>query len=70
MFLKPFFNLNLILQELTDVDILNESAEGADALVEALVSQQVASLLLHNLQRLDETVKEEADGVHNTLGET
>uniref|UniRef100_A0A0A9XX76 Beta-catenin-like protein 1 n=1 Tax=Lygus hesperus TaxID=30085 RepID=A0A0A9XX76_LYGHE len=56
-----------LLQELTDVDILNESAEGADALIEALVSQQIMSLLLHNLQRLDETVKEEADGVHNTL---
>ncbi|CAA9996577.1 unnamed protein product [Nesidiocoris tenuis] len=56
-----------LLQELTDVDILNESAEGAEALVEALVSQQATSLLLHNLQRLDETVKEEADGVHNTL---
>lgn len=56
-----------LLQELTDVDILNESAEGAEALVECLLSQQATSLLLHNLQRLDENVKEEADGVHNTL---
>uniref|UniRef100_A0A069DVH7 Beta-catenin-like protein 1 n=1 Tax=Panstrongylus megistus TaxID=65343 RepID=A0A069DVH7_9HEMI len=56
-----------LLQELTDVDILNESTEGAEALVEALLNQQVISLLLHNLQRMDENVKEEADGVHNTL---
>ncbi|XP_014244057.1 beta-catenin-like protein 1 isoform X2 [Cimex lectularius] len=56
-----------LLQELSDVDILNESAEGADALVEELLKHQITSLLLHNLQRLDENVKEEADGVHNTL---
>ncbi|KAL1140811.1 hypothetical protein AAG570_000739 [Ranatra chinensis] len=56
-----------LLQELTDVDILNESVEGAEALVESLLNHQVCSLLLHNLQRLDENVKEESDGVHNTL---
>lgn len=26
------------------------------------------ALLVQNLERLDESVKEEADGVHNTLG--
>ena len=26
-------------------------------------------MLVQNLERLDENVKEEADGVHNTLGE-
>lgn len=57
-----------LIQELTDVDILHESAEGADELIEALLNNQLTSLLLHNLQRLDESVKEEADGVHNTLG--
>ncbi|CAH1183171.1 unnamed protein product [Phaedon cochleariae] len=56
-----------LLQELTDVDILNESEEGADALIEALLEHQVIALLVQNLERLDETVKEEADGVHNTL---
>lgn len=29
---------------------------------------QVVALLVQNMERLDETVKEEADGVHNTLG--
>lgn len=56
-----------LLQELTDVDILNESEEGAEALIEALLDHQVVALLVQNLDRLDETVKEEADGVHNTL---
>uniref|UniRef100_A0A8D8S450 Beta-catenin-like protein 1 n=1 Tax=Cacopsylla melanoneura TaxID=428564 RepID=A0A8D8S450_9HEMI len=57
-----------LLQELTDVDILNESEEGTESLLTALLDQQVCALLVQNLERLDETVKEEADGVHNTLG--
>ena len=57
-----------LIQELTDVDTLNESEEGASALIDALVDGQVIALLVQNLERLDETVKEEADGVHNTLG--
>ncbi|XP_049950936.1 beta-catenin-like protein 1 isoform X1 [Schistocerca serialis cubense] len=56
-----------LLQELTDVDILNESEEGAEALIDALLNQQICALLVQNLERLDESVKEEADGVHNTL---
>ncbi len=30
---------------------------------------QVIALLIQNIERLDETVKEEADAVHNTLGD-
>uniref|UniRef100_A0AAG5CUI9 Beta-catenin-like protein 1 N-terminal domain-containing protein n=2 Tax=Anopheles atroparvus TaxID=41427 RepID=A0AAG5CUI9_ANOAO len=56
-----------LLQELTDVDILHESVDGADELIEALLKQQAAGLLVQNLERLDESVKEEADGVHNTM---
>lgn len=56
-----------LLQELTDVDILHESADGAETLIESLRKQQVSALLVQNLERLDETVKEESDGVHNTL---
>lgn len=56
-----------LLQELTDVDILHESEEGAEALTDSLLEHQVIALLVQNLDRLDETVKEEADGVHNTL---
>merc|ERR1719348_310938 len=56
-----------VIQELTDVDTMNESDEGAEALLQALFDNQVCSLLVTNLDRLDETVKEESDGVHNTL---
>merc|ERR1719495_47223 len=56
-----------VIQELTDVDTMNESDEGAEALLQALFDNQVCSLLVANLDRLDETVKEESDGVHNTL---
>lgn len=52
---------------MTDVDILHESEEGTEALTDILLEQQVMALLVQNLDRLDETVKEEADGVHNTL---
>uniref|UniRef100_A0A8C2SFL4 Beta-catenin-like protein 1 n=1 Tax=Capra hircus TaxID=9925 RepID=A0A8C2SFL4_CAPHI len=53
--------------ELTDIDTLHESEEGAEVLTDALVDGQVVALLVQNLERLDESVKEEADGVHNTL---
>ncbi|XP_030571788.1 beta-catenin-like protein 1 [Drosophila novamexicana] len=56
-----------LLQEVTDVDILGESSEGAEALIEALRKEQICALLVQNLDRLNEQVKEEADGVHNTL---
>ncbi|CAG5107037.1 Similar to Ctnnbl1: Beta-catenin-like protein 1 (Mus musculus) [Cotesia congregata] len=56
-----------LLQDLTDADVLQESQEGADALIDALLDQQVSALLVQNLDRLDETVKEEGDGVFNTL---
>lgn len=56
-----------LLQDLTDVDILHESVDGAEILIECLRKQQVSALLVQNLDRLDETIKEESDGVHNTL---
>lgn len=56
-----------LLQELTDVDILHESQDGADTLIDTLLEQQVCALLVQSLERLDETNKDEADGVHNTL---
>lgn len=57
-----------LIQELTDVDILQETQEGADTLIDALLEQQICALLVQNLDRLDESVKEESDGVFNTLG--
>ena len=56
-----------LLQELTDVDTMTESERGANSLIQSLLENQVCSLLVSNLERLDETVKEESDGVHNTL---
>ncbi|XP_029467682.1 beta-catenin-like protein 1 [Rhinatrema bivittatum] len=56
-----------LLQELTDIDTLHESEEGAEVLIDSLVEGQVIALLVQNLERLDESVKEESDGVHNTL---
>nr|KAG5712178.1 hypothetical protein BaRGS_014528 [Batillaria attramentaria] len=56
-----------LMQELTDVDTLNESEEDAAALVDAMLEGQITAMLVQNLERLDETVKEEADGVSNTL---
>ena len=56
-----------LLEEMTDVDTLNESNLGAKALIESILQHQVLSLLATNLARLDETVREESEGVHNTL---
>ncbi|KFM76702.1 Beta-catenin-like protein 1, partial [Stegodyphus mimosarum] len=56
-----------LLQEMTDIDTLNESEEGASTLIDAMLEAQVIALLVQNLERLDETIKEEAEGVHNTL---
>ncbi|XP_065203764.1 beta-catenin-like protein 1 [Planococcus citri] len=56
-----------LLQELTDVDIMHESTEGANCLIEALFKNEICALLVQNLERLDESVKEESDGVHKSL---
>ncbi|XP_033754233.1 beta-catenin-like protein 1 [Pecten maximus] len=56
-----------LIQELTDVDTLNESDEGAAALIDSLLEAQIVALLVQNMDRLDESIKEEADGLHNTL---
>merc|ERR1719510_1874786 len=56
-----------LIQELTDIDTLNESEEGTAALIQALVSNQISALLVQNIDRLNENVKEESDGIHNTL---
>ncbi|KAL5021691.1 hypothetical protein ScPMuIL_000846 [Solemya velum] len=56
-----------LIQELTDVDTLHESEEGATAVIDSLLEGQVVAVLVQNIERLDEMVKEESDGVHNTL---
>ncbi|XP_071784822.1 beta-catenin-like protein 1 [Asterias amurensis] len=57
-----------LLHELTDVDTLNESEDSAGALVDALLDEQIVATLVQNMERLDEGVKEESEGIHNTLG--
>lgn len=57
-----------VIMEFTDVDILHESTEGSEALIDCLQEQSITKLLVSNcLDRLDETIKEESDAVHNTL---
>uniref|UniRef100_A0A2K5XSZ9 Beta-catenin-like protein 1 n=1 Tax=Mandrillus leucophaeus TaxID=9568 RepID=A0A2K5XSZ9_MANLE len=46
-----------------DLNIFYDSEEGAEVLIDALVT----ALLVQNVERLDESVKEEANSVHNTL---
>lgn len=56
-----------LLQELTDLDDIQEIND-VSLLLEALLNGQVIALLVTNMERLDESVKEEADGVYNSLG--
>jgi len=56
-----------LIQELTDVDTMNESEEGAESLIQTLVDNQVFALMIAAFDRLDESVKEEGDGVHNAM---
>lgn len=56
-----------LLQELTDVGQLEDSDEGAETLMNALLEQQLIALLVQVLEKLDEKVREEAEGVYNAL---
>ena len=55
--LKSFVDLNLLNMLLFYLFLVFLQLDG-----------QVVAMLVQNLERLDENVKEEADGVHNTLG--
>ncbi|XP_033219184.1 beta-catenin-like protein 1 [Belonocnema kinseyi] len=56
-----------LLQDLTDMEDREDTVDSVDSLIDALVEQQVFALLVQNLERLDEAIKEESDGVHNTM---
>ena len=56
-----------LLQVLTDIDQLEESEEGAESLMAALLEQQIVALLVQVLEKLDEKVREESEGIHNVL---
>lgn len=55
-----------LLQELTDFEDVSE-IEGVGQLIEVLIENQITVLLVNNMDRLNESVKEEADGIHNSL---
>ncbi|TRY98616.1 hypothetical protein DNTS_005290 [Danionella cerebrum] len=51
-----------LLQELSDIDTLHESEEGAAVLIDALLEGQVVALMVQNMERLDESAKMPFDG--------
>ncbi|XP_054159674.1 beta-catenin-like protein 1 [Oppia nitens] len=55
-----------LLQELTDLDDIQELND-VSLLLDELLNGQVIALLVTNMERLDETVKAEAEGVYNSL---
>eukprot|EP01018_Ginkgo_biloba_P030882 Gb_25207 [translate_table: standard] len=56
-----------LLQDLTDEDVLEDSDEAAQVLVDALVENNALELLVQNLNRLDENDPDETTAVYNTL---
>ncbi|MCL4136728.1 UNVERIFIED_CONTAM: hypothetical protein GTU68_064075 [Idotea baltica] len=56
-----------LIQEMTDIEDVDNS-DGVEDFVDALIDTQILATLVHNQQRLDESQKQESDGVHNTLG--
>lgn len=56
-----------LLEEMTDIEAVDENEEDAAILVDALLGAQVMALLVQNMERLDESIKEESDGIHNSL---
>ena len=56
-----------LVQELTDIDTMQESEEGADSLIDALMDNQISANLVQCLDRLNEPIREESDGIHNCL---
>lgn len=49
-------------------DVENDESEGLEEFITNSMENQILATLVHNLQRLDESVKQESEGVHNTLG--
>lgn len=56
-----------LLQELCDLDDVTE-IEKMGVFLDALIDGQVIAQLVSNMDRLDESIKEEAEGVYNSLG--
>ena len=45
-------------------------ADEVAILMDSLLDSQIIVLLVNNMERLDESVKEESDGIYNSLGES
>lgn len=56
-----------LLQEMTDVETDDDNEDAINAFFDALLEAQLIALLIQNMDRLDESIKEEADGIHNSL---
>ncbi|GFY87672.1 ARM repeat superfamily protein [Actinidia rufa] len=56
-----------LLQDLTDVDVLEDNDEPAQALVDALIENNVLELLVQNLLRLSENDPDEMAAIYSTL---
>lgn len=56
-----------LVQDLTDEDVVEDSDEGAQVLVDALVENNALELLVQNLARLDEGDPDESAAVYSTL---
>lgn len=56
-----------LIQELTDLDDVEEINK-VSSLIEVFIENQIIILLVNNMDRLDENVKEESEGIYNSLG--
>lgn len=56
-----------LLQELTDVELLHESEEGAAELIESLATGKIIELFVTAFDKLDESNKDDADAVQYAL---
>lgn len=56
-----------LIQELTDLDDVDE-IEQVGRLMDALIDGQITVALVANMERLDENVREESEGIYNSLG--
>ncbi|CAN6464141.1 unnamed protein product [Victoria cruziana] len=56
-----------LLRDLTDEDVVEDSDEGAQVLVDALLENNALESLVQNLGRLDESDPDEMSAVYNTL---
>ena len=57
-----------LIEELTDLEDIQE-IDQVVRLIDCLIDHQIVLLFVKNMERLDENVKEESDGIHNSLGE-